>query len=359
MRSRMTEAIHVAAGSGRRFALVHGVQMHQSSRANWGCEWPTLPPFRNPAQASARQWGGPAPATRRSRGSPGSSRRHLETHRPLPSAAPRSTDILQINIGKKCNQTCGHCHVDAGPDRTEMMPAAVIDACLAMLAQTRIPTLDITGGAPELHPGSAHRARGDGTGLPGDRPLQPHHDPVPELPPGCRPFFADTGRGGGLVALFPGKADRCPAGRGGLRGIDHALRELNELGYGRPGTGLLLDLVTNPVGAFLPPAQAWRAGLEAGSSSGGTASISTGCIPSPTCPCPLHRLPRIGPLAVPGTVGGRLQPRRGRGRDVPQHYLGRIGTAHSTTATSTRCWSSRIRLDVAQQIPIPTRPFSR
>src|SRR5215213_710017 len=59
--------------------------------------------------------------------------------------------VLQVNLGKKCNQTCRHCHVDAGPDRTEMMPPDVVDACLRVLADSAIPTLDVTGGAPELH----------------------------------------------------------------------------------------------------------------------------------------------------------------------------------------------------------------
>src|SRR5712691_3233376 len=65
---------------------------------------------------------------------------------------PAGTEILQMNVGKRCNQTCGHCHVDAGPDRTEMMSTEVVDACLRVLADSGIGTLDITGGAPELHP---------------------------------------------------------------------------------------------------------------------------------------------------------------------------------------------------------------
>src|SRR3712207_181359 len=60
--------------------------------------------------------------------------------------------FLQVNLGKRCNQTCSHCHVDAGPDRKEVMPREVMDLCLAALAKSDIPTLDITGGAPELHP---------------------------------------------------------------------------------------------------------------------------------------------------------------------------------------------------------------
>ena len=66
----------------------------------------------------------------------------------------RAADIsvLQINVGKRCNQTCRHCHVDAGPDRTEVMPPDVVEACLRFLDASDIPTVDITGGAPELHP---------------------------------------------------------------------------------------------------------------------------------------------------------------------------------------------------------------
>src|SRR3954468_20755374 len=64
---------------------------------------------------------------------------------------PTGIEILQLNVGRKCNQTCRHCHVDAGPDRTEVMSDAVLDRCLEIIEQTPIPTVDITGGAPELH----------------------------------------------------------------------------------------------------------------------------------------------------------------------------------------------------------------
>ena len=66
-----------------------------------------------------------------------------------------TVEVLQINVGKYCNQTCSHCHVDAGPDRTEIMPDAVVEACLDVIARHDVPTVDITGGAPELHPASA------------------------------------------------------------------------------------------------------------------------------------------------------------------------------------------------------------
>jgi radical SAM/Cys-rich protein len=181
---------------------------------------------------------------------------------------PRRTDILQINIGKKCNQTCHHCHVDAGPDRTEIMPAAVIDACLAVLAANRIPTLDITGGAPELHPefrrivreATAHRCQViDRCNLTVTR--LPNYRWVP-------PFLAEHRVQ--VVASLPYFQERqtdTQRGEGVFGDSIDALRELNELGYGRPDSGLLLHLVTNPVGAFLPPVQAsaerdWKRELE-------------------------------------------------------------------------------------------------
>ena len=69
---------------------------------------------------------------------------------------PTSIDVLQLNLGRLCNQTCRHCHVDAGPDRTEVMSRKTAEQCVEALRQTEIPTVDITGGAPELHPDSAY-----------------------------------------------------------------------------------------------------------------------------------------------------------------------------------------------------------
>jgi radical SAM/Cys-rich protein len=164
--------------------------------------------------------------------------------------------VLQINVGKRCNQACRHCHVDAGPDRVEVMPDAVIDACLALLDAGDVPTLDITGGAPELHPrfrSIVERARRLGrhvidrcnltiTRLPryADLPefLAEHHVEVVASLPSFSAGQTDTQRGSGVFA------DSIAA-----------LRRFNELGYGVDGSGLLLNLVTNPVGAFLPGAQ--------------------------------------------------------------------------------------------------------
>jgi radical SAM/Cys-rich protein len=163
---------------------------------------------------------------------------------------------LQVNVGKRCNQACHHCHVDASPIRTEVMPDDVMEACLDALARTpELATLDITGGAPELHPRFREmvtRARALG------RQVMVRHNLTIQSEPGFE----------GLAAFFAGQAvqvvcslphytedatDR-QRGRGVFARSIEGLRALNALGYGRD-SGLVLDLVSNPVGAFLPPAQ--------------------------------------------------------------------------------------------------------
>ena len=165
-------------------------------------------------------------------------------------------EILQLNVGRKCNQTCRHCHVDAGPDRTEMMPDAVVDRCLEIIDATDVPTVDITGGAPELHPRWREivtRARATGKQVI-DRcnltiTLLPNYAYLPA-------FFAEHGVH--VVASLPHYREKgTDAQRGGGVFAESvtALQRLNALGYGKPGTGLVLDLVTNPVGTFLPGSQ--------------------------------------------------------------------------------------------------------
>jgi radical SAM/Cys-rich protein len=181
---------------------------------------------------------------------------------------PTAIDILQINVGKKCNQTCHHCHVDAGPDRTEMMPPAVIDACLAVVAGSRIPTLDVTGGAPELHP--EFRRLVEGSTARGCQVIDRCNLTVTRLPNyrWVPRFLAEHGVE--IVASLPyfqGRQTDAQRGEGVFEDSIKALRELNALGYGQPHAGLLLNLVTNPVGAFLPPPQAlterdWKWELE-------------------------------------------------------------------------------------------------
>ena len=175
-------------------------------------------------------------------------------HAPLRA---RGVEVLQINVGKRCNQACHHCHVDAGPDRTEVMPDAVVDACLAFLDRSAIPTIDITGGAPELHPRFKDvvvRARAAGRHVMDRCNLTitqlPNYAWVPE-------FLAQHHVE--VVASLPSFAARqtdAQRGDGVFEQSIAALRRFNQLGYGMDGSGLVLNLVTNPVGAFLPAPQA-------------------------------------------------------------------------------------------------------
>jgi radical SAM/Cys-rich protein len=165
-------------------------------------------------------------------------------------------EVLQVNLGKKCNQTCRHCHVDAGPDRTETMAADVVDACLRALDGAGISTLDVTGGAPELHPDFRRLVAG-AAGL-GRHVIDRCNLTITRLP-NYRwiPAFLAEHRVE-IVASLPYYQSRQTDAQRGDGVYDDsiaALRELNALGYGRPGSGLVLNLVTNPVGAFLPPDQ--------------------------------------------------------------------------------------------------------
>ena len=166
-------------------------------------------------------------------------------------------EVLQVNVGKRCNQACHHCHVDAGPDRSEVMPDDVVDACLAFLERSDVATLDITGGAPELHPrfrDLVTRARAAGRHVMDRCNLTitqlPNYAYLPQ-------FLADHSVE--VVASLPSFAARqtdAQRGEGVFEQSIAALRRFNELGYGIEGSGLVLNLVTNPVGAFLPAGQA-------------------------------------------------------------------------------------------------------
>ncbi len=165
-------------------------------------------------------------------------------------------DVFQLNLGKKCNQTCRHCHVDAGPDRREVMPDNVVDACLAALASTSIPTVDITGGAPELHPrfrDIVTRARGLG------RHVMDRCNLTILLVPAYADLAAFLAANGvEIVASLPAVNSRqtdAQRGDGVFERSIAALQRLNALGYGTD-PALRLQLVTNPVGAFLPASQA-------------------------------------------------------------------------------------------------------
>jgi len=164
--------------------------------------------------------------------------------------------VFQINVGKLCNQTCKHCHVDAGPERTESMSRDTAELCVQALAKTDIPTVDITGGAPELNPNFrwlVEQARGLGRHvmdrcnlsvllLPSQSDLgeflASHRVEIVASLPYYRASQTDAQRGDGVFEKS-------------MRG----LQLLNRLGYGMPDSGLVLNLVCNPVGAFLPPKQ--------------------------------------------------------------------------------------------------------
>jgi len=167
-------------------------------------------------------------------------------------------DTLQVNVGKRCNQACHHCHVEAGPKRTESMAAPVVTRVLELLAASpTIATLDVTGGAPELNPHfrrlvtEAHRL---------GRAVVDRCNLTILLERGQEDLAAFlAAHGVAVVASLPCyTADTVERqrGQGVFAKSVRALQDLNALGYGRPGTGLRLDLVYNPVGAFLPPPQA-------------------------------------------------------------------------------------------------------
>jgi radical SAM/Cys-rich protein len=174
----------------------------------------------------------------------------------LSPLAATGITVFQINVGKLCNQTCRHCHVDAGPDRREIMSRETAELCIAALARTDIPTVDITGGAPELNPNfrwlveEAHAL--------GRHVMDRCNLSVLLLPSqaGLAEFLA--AHDVEVVASLPYfQAPQTDAQRGEgvfARSVE-ALRLLNSLGYGQPDSHLRLNLVYNPVGAFLPPAQ--------------------------------------------------------------------------------------------------------
>jgi radical SAM/Cys-rich protein len=165
-------------------------------------------------------------------------------------------DTLQVNVGYRCNQSCSHCHVNAGPKRTEEMSAETVDVVLAFLARKGIATLDITGGAPELNPhfrrlASAARALGV-------RVLDRCNLTILEQPgqEDLAQFLARERIS--IVASMPCYLERNvdrQRGDGVFQSSIRGLRTLNALGYGREHSGLVLNLVYNPQGATLPPPQ--------------------------------------------------------------------------------------------------------
>jgi radical SAM/Cys-rich protein len=168
---------------------------------------------------------------------------------------------LQVNLGYRCNQTCLHCHVNAGPNRTEAMDDANVERIPRVLAARGLAMLDLTGGAPELHPRFrwlVREARALGTRVIDRCNLTILSEPGQDDLAG---FLA--AQGVEVVASLPCYLEENVDGQRGKGVFERSiagLRQLNALGYGHAGSGLNLNLVYNPLGPSLPPAQA---GLEA------------------------------------------------------------------------------------------------
>lgn len=166
-------------------------------------------------------------------------------------------DILQLNIGHRCNLTCRHCHVRATPQSTDIMSRHTIDQCLEVLKNHAIPVVDITGGSPELHPhfpwllqecAALNRrvlVRSNGVIL-----LEKEHEAMLDLYVSTQAEVVLS-----LPHLDPRTTDR-QRGEGVFAGVIEAMRRLNARGYGEDGSDLVVDLVHNPAGAYLPGSQA-------------------------------------------------------------------------------------------------------
>ncbi|MAU71102.1 MAG: radical SAM protein [Pseudozobellia sp.] len=172
---------------------------------------------------------------------------------------PKKLEILQINVGYMCNQVCEHCHVDAGPDRKEIMTKETMQQCLDVISHTDAHTLDLTGGAPEMNPNfrwfveEAAKAGIKDFIVRSNLTIIMANKKYYDLPE----FFKEYNIH--VVSSMPhytrGKTDK-QRGDGVFDKSIQALKKLNEVGYGMPGSPLKLDLVYNPSGAFLPSDQA-------------------------------------------------------------------------------------------------------
>ena len=180
----------------------------------------------------------------------------LAAHNIQELRAGNEISVLQVNVGKLCNQACKHCHVEAGPNRTEIMTQETVEQVLDALRRFRIPTIDITGGAPELNPHFEYlvtQARQAGAHVLIRHNLTVQFTPGKHLLP---EFFRE--QQAVVIASLPyflAEQTDAQRGQGVFEQSLAAMRRLNEVGYGREDTGLTLNLVYNPAGAFLPPDQ--------------------------------------------------------------------------------------------------------
>lgn len=174
----------------------------------------------------------------------------------FPAIRRKPADTLQVNLGYKCNQSCLHCHVNAGPSRTELMARETIFEVIAFLGAAGIRKLDITGGAPELNPHFrllVESARGLGVQVTDRCNLTILFEPGQE---DLADFLAaqQVEITASLPCYLEDNVDR-QRGKGVFESSVRALQKLNALGYGKPGSGLALNLVYNPQGPVLPPSQ--------------------------------------------------------------------------------------------------------
>jgi len=170
---------------------------------------------------------------------------------------PTGIDVFQVNVGKMCNQVCKHCHVDAGPDRQEIMTRDTMQQCLDAIKGTDIKIVDLTGGAPEMNPdfrwfveeitalGKSVIVRCNLTII----LANPKYNDLPEF------FKKHKVNVVSSLPYFTAKRTDAQRGDGVFEKSIKALKMLNDAGYALPDTGLQLDLVYNPTGAFLPGSQ--------------------------------------------------------------------------------------------------------
>lgn len=172
---------------------------------------------------------------------------------------PTQIEILQINMGKMCNQVCKHCHVDAGPDRKEIMTRETMRDCLDVIRTCDIHTVDLTGGAPEMNPDfrwfieEIRKINADCTIIVRCNLTiilaNPKYHDLPDFYKKHRIEVVSS------LPYFTAMKTDSQRGNGVFDKSIKALQMLNEVGYGMPDSGLILNLVYNPSGAFLPPAQ--------------------------------------------------------------------------------------------------------
>ncbi len=171
-----------------------------------------------------------------------------------PVLHPTGVEVFQVNVGKMCNQVCKHCHVDAGPDRKEIMTRETMQQCLDAIRDTSIKTVDLTGGAPEMNPDfrwfvEELSAMGKHIIVRCNLTIIVAHKKYNDLPEFFKKHKVEVASS---LPYFAARRTDAQRGEGVFEQSIRALKMLNEVGYGKEGSDLILNLVFNPSGAFLP-----------------------------------------------------------------------------------------------------------